>query len=83
MLLESTADLQWSINRFEFSKKSGTCVSMKLKNDWTPPESPPFTIEILEKLEKGDSQTDAEYKSDLSLLMEMWLERSVGADLYA
>jgi hypothetical protein len=82
MLLDSTSDLQGSVNRFEFSKKTGSCVSMKLQRDWTPASAPPFAIEILEELEKGANQTDAEFTTDLLLLKEIWLEKLADADLY-
>jgi hypothetical protein len=82
MLIDSTADIQGSINRFEFSKKTGSCVSMKLQKDWKPVDAPPFIIEILEELEKTNNQTDAEFKSDILTLKEMWLEKLADADLY-
>jgi hypothetical protein len=82
ILLDSTQDLQGSIHRFEFSKKTGSCVSMKLQRDWKPIDAPPFVIEVLEELEKSSTQTDAEFKSDLRTLKEIWLEKLADAVLY-
>jgi hypothetical protein len=82
MLLDSSADMRGSINRFEFSKKTGSCMSMKLQKDWKPTDAPPFIIEVLEELEKGNNQTDAEFKSDLLTLKEIWLEKLADSDLY-
>ena len=82
LLIESTPDIQGSVNRFEFAKKTGSCVSMKLQKDWIPANAPPFVIEVLEELEKGPAQTDAEFKADLLALKEMWLEKLDGSDFY-
>jgi hypothetical protein len=82
ILLDSTPDLQGSINRFEFAKKTGSCVSMKLQKDWHPLEAPPFTLEVLEELEKTGNQSDAEFRADLLTLKEIWLEKLADADLY-
>ena len=82
MLLDSTSSIQASLNRFDFSKKTGSCVSMKLQKDWFPATAPPFTLEVLEELEKAATQTDADFKSDLLILKELWLEKLDGADFY-
>ena len=82
ILLESTPDIQGSSNRFEFAKKTGSCVSMKLQRDWVPADSPPFVLEVLAELEKGSAQTDAEFKADLLALKEMWLEKLAGSAFY-
>ena len=39
-------------------------------------------IEVLEELQKGDLQTDAEFKDDLVLLKSIWLDKLAGQDLY-
>jgi hypothetical protein len=80
-LIESSADMQGSINRFEFMKKSGSCYNPKLQKDWFP-DAPPFRFEALEELEKPPEQTDAAFKADLSALKELWLEKLAAADLY-
>jgi hypothetical protein len=81
MLVDSTADMRGSANRFDFMKKTDYCPNPKLQKDWTG-SAAPFEFEIIEELEKGDAQTDAEFKSDLRVLKELWLEKLSGADLY-
>jgi len=82
MLLAATTDMQASKNRFEFAQKTGSCVDMKLKNDWNTQGAGQFVLEILEELLKGDTQTDKEFKADVELLKELWLEKLADADLY-
>ena len=82
LLLEASTDLQGSKNRFEFAQKTGSCIHLKLQSDWTKQGSGEFAFEILEKLEKGEDQTIAEFKADIEVLKEMWLEKLSGRDLY-
>lgn len=80
--LDATTDLQGSLNRFEFAKKTGSCVDLKLQQDWTKQSGEGFVFETLEELEKNETQTDAEFASDIKLLKEIWLEKLADKDLY-
>ena len=82
LLLEATKDLQGSRNRFEFAQKTGSCVYAKLQKDWPEYGSEAFVFEALEELPKGETQTDKEFKADIDLLKEMWLEKLSGEALY-
>ena len=82
LLLETSTDLQGSKNRFEFAKKTGSCIHMKLQTDWTEQGSSEFIYEVLEELEKGEEQSSAEFKADIDLLKEMWLEKLSNRKLY-
>jgi hypothetical protein len=82
LLLGAVTDLQGTVNRFEFSKKTGSCVDLKLQNDWNTQGGERFVFEILEELKKGETQTEAEFKADIDALKEMWLENLAGRDLY-
>jgi len=82
ILLEATTDLQASKNRFEFSQKTGSCVHMKLQSDWSKQGGGQFVFEIIEELKKGDAQTAKEFKADIDILMEIWLEKISDRDLY-
>jgi hypothetical protein len=81
LLVEQTADMQGSANRFEFMKSTGACFSLKLQKDWKPGAAT-FAFEILEELDKGADQTDAEFRADLAALKELWLDKLSGAELY-
>lgn len=84
LLVEQTADMQGSANRFEFMKSTGACFSLKLQKDWEAGAgAAAFAFEVLEELDKGAAQTDAEFRADLSALKELWLDKLSGAELYS
>ena len=82
ILLVATTDLQGSKNRFEFSQKTGSCVDMKLQDDWDKQSSGQFVFETLDELKKGKTQTAEEFKTDIGVLKEMWLDRLSDRDFY-
>ena len=82
LLLGVATDLQGSQNRFAFAQKTGSCVDMKLRSDWDRQGGGQFAFEVLEELRKGETQTDKEFKADLDILKEMWLDKLSGRDLY-
>ena len=75
ILLLSTTELAGDRNRFEFSKKTGSCINMKLQSDWAQYGSEKFVFVILEELKKGASQTDMEFKEDIAMLKDLWLDK--------
>jgi len=82
LLFGATTDLQGRKNRFDFAQSTGTCIDLKLQKDWERQGGEGFAFEVLEDLEKGEAQTDAEFKADIELLKEIWLEKLAGQDLY-
>ena len=82
LLIEATVDLNSIRNRFEFAKKTGSCVYMKLQKDWDEQGNGKFVFEALEELKKAETQTDAEFKADIELLKGLWLEKLSSEDLY-
>jgi hypothetical protein len=81
-LVEATQSLAGSRNRFEFSQTTGSAVSLRLQADWNTYGAASFTFEVLEELEKGETQTPREFANDLKTLKEMWLEKGDPAELY-
>jgi len=82
LLLESTTDLRSSANRFTFSQKTGSCVYLKLQQDWTAQGGKGFTFEVLEELRKEKTLTESAYKADLDLMLSLWRERLSNENLY-
>ena len=82
LLLDAAVDLQGSKNRFEFSRKTGSCVNMKLQADWKAQDGSGFVFEVLEELKKGETQSQAEFKADIDLLKQMWLEKLAKESFY-
>ena len=82
MLLGATADLHAVKNRYEFSQKTGSCVDPKLQSDWNKQGSGQFVFEVLEDLRKSETQTAEEFKADIAVLKEMWLEKLADLEFY-
>ena len=82
MFLSGVTDLQGSKNRFEFSQATGSCVDFKLQKDWDKFGKEVFIFEVLEELEKGETQTSKEFSDDIKTLKEMWLEKVDPNNLY-
>ncbi|MCL2336211.1 MAG: GIY-YIG nuclease family protein [Firmicutes bacterium] len=82
MLLLAATDLQGSKNRFEFARKTGSCVDLKLQKDWTKQGAGSFAFEVLEELKKGAAQTAKEFKADIDVLKEIWLDKLSDRELY-
>ena len=82
VLVDATGELQGTINRFEFLKQMNDPFSMKLRGDFMKLGQEAFVLEILETLDKKPEQTLQEFKEDLKLLKEMWLEKFDSELLY-
>lgn len=82
LFLDVSTDLRGSKNRFDFAVTTGSCVYLKLQNDWTEQGGNQFVIEVLEELEKGEGQSSPEFKDELELLKQMWLEKLSGEVFY-
>ena len=82
LLIEADTDVYGSKNRFEFAFKTGSCVLPRLQNDWTEQNGRHFVFEILEELKKGETQSLSEFKSDIGIMKQIWLEKMADEDLY-
>jgi len=82
LLLDAAVDLHGSKSRFDFAIKTGSCIHPKLQNDWLAQKGRQFEFEILDELKKGDIQTNKEFKADIDLMKEMWLEKLSAENFY-
>lgn len=82
MLISAVVNLQGYKNRFIFSKSNGGCINPKLQKDWKEYGSDNFVFEVLEELEKSETQTDEEFSKDIKVLGEMWIEKVSPDKLY-
>lgn len=82
IFIDGVLDIQGSLNRFNFSVKTGGCVHMKLQQDWIKYTSEGFEFKIIEELEIKEGQSKKEFLEDIKLLKEMWLEKLEGNELY-
>lgn len=82
IFLDCSADIGAISNRFEFSKQMNFCVNAKLKKDWDAFGGGAFSLEVLETLEKNETQTAKSFSEDLSLLKDLWFEKLNKEDIY-
>ena len=82
MLLDGTTDLLGMKNRFEFSQKTGSCINTRIQNAWKEDGHLSFEFWVLEELEKKEEQTMTEFRDDINVLKEIWLEKTVEENLY-
>ncbi len=74
-LLDFATNLQAKQNAFNFMVAAGSCIDMRLKEDWTTFGNDAFTFEILEPLEKKVDQSQDEFIEDLKMLMQIWSDK--------
>jgi len=80
--LETASDLLAVANRFRFMQGTNSSFNLKLQKDWSEQGGKTFSFEVLEELKKGETQNDTEFKADIELLKEIWLEKLNGKAFY-
>ena len=81
ILLRRTLNLRGSENRFQFAQMTGSCTDHALQADWQN-GGWAFVFEVLEVLTQKETQTEAEFKSDIEALFELWQEKLADAPQY-
>ncbi|GMA98181.1 GIY-YIG nuclease family protein [Pelosinus sp. IPA-1] len=76
--LRATTDMQGSKNRFAFSVSTNFCPEMCMIEAWKQFGAATFSFEILEKIEKKETQTTSEFSDDVNTLLELWIEKRNG-----
>ena len=71
-LIDHAADLASLRNRFQFSATSGSTVHPKLRKDWQELGAKAFVLDVLEELEQGPDQSQADFLEDLKTLEQLW-----------
>lgn len=82
IFLDATNNLHGSESQFQFAKNTGQCLNKKLEKHWNEINGCAFEFEILEELERKDEQPPKDFKEELELLKDMWMEKLKGADFY-
>ena len=75
-LVEATTDMRGSRNRFDFALKNNMCVNKKIENYWKKLGASSFAFEVIEELTKGAAQTMEEFQADVTVLKDLWLEKT-------
>lgn len=73
--IRGTKDIHSSKNRFAFSVSMNSCPELCMADQWKLPGPGAFTFEILEEIEKEDTQTEGEFEEDINSLVEYWNEK--------
>jgi len=76
--LRSATDIQGAQNRFAFSLSTNFCPEPCMAELWAQHGAAAFSFEVLETLEKKDTQTDREFLDDVSVLFEIWTKKMKG-----
>ena len=82
IFLDATVDLQGAKNRFAFAQSTGSCVYVKLQQDWARLGGDRFAFETLEEVRKKGEQTREGFKEDVELLKDIWLEQLSNEEFY-
>lgn len=71
----STTDMQGAKNRFLFSLSTDLCPEICMADTWKEFGASKFSFEIIEEIQKKETQTEREFFDDVNTLLELWLEK--------
>lgn len=71
----ATMDMQGAKNRFLFSLSMDSPPEILMKDAWKKFGASKFSFEIIEELQKKETQTEREFSDDVNTLLELWLEK--------
>ena len=73
--IRASADLQGAKNRFAFHSSTDLCPEAAMASAWKQYGAAGFVFEVLEEIEKKETQTPHEFSEDVSTLLELWNEK--------
>jgi hypothetical protein len=81
-LIQSTMTIAKAENLLAFSQATGSCVHPLLADDWKKYGPDAFGIEVLETLDRKETQTQDEFREDVRALEELWREKLGNSSFY-
>ncbi len=81
-LVLSTTNIDKAASQLDFARTTGLCVHPLLERDWKASGGASFSLEILERVRRGETQTEGEFTDDVRALESLWKERFGKDDLY-
>ena len=81
-LLDSAADIQARQNAFNFSVTTNNAFDYKMRKDWQESGAGVFKFEVLDSIEKKESQSREQFMEDLKTLEQIWMEKSDASKRY-
>lgn len=73
--LRATADMQGSKNRFQYSVSTNSSPEICMMKAWDQFGASDFSFEIIEEIQKKETQTNREFTDDINTLLELWTEK--------
>jgi hypothetical protein len=82
-LLDHTADIKSTRNRFQWAVSTGTALHPKLQKDWKELGASVFTMEILEEVQQTSEQSPSAFQDQLKARERFWREQLDAAKSYS
>ncbi len=76
----ATEDMQGAKNRFQFFVSTDSCPEPSMMDAWKESGASGFSFEVIEEIERNETQTDREFSDDVNILLELWLEKNQNLD---
>lgn len=73
--VKSTTNLAGQQNKFAFSVSTNSCPEPAMRAEWTNYGLQSFSFDVLEVLNRKETQTEREFLEDIQALHKIWLER--------
>lgn len=73
--IKSTLNMAGQQNKFAFSISIHSCPDPGMRKEWIQYGEQSFSFAVLETLQKKETQTEAEFAEDISVLHTLWLEK--------
>lgn len=70
-ILDYDPNLEGLQSRFQFFVMMGQAVHPKLKKNWQALKDQPFTLEVVEELEKKENQSASDFATELKTLEQL------------
>jgi hypothetical protein len=80
--VRGTIDLKGAENRFVFSKSMNSCPENTMRELWNRYGTEAFSFEIVESIEKKETQTEEEFYQDIMVLLELWQEKQKEEEIH-
>jgi hypothetical protein len=73
--MKTAKDMAGHKNKFEFFVSTNTCPEPGMFKEWRQYGAKSFSFDILEEINKGETQTDREFSDDIDVLYQLWLDK--------
>lgn len=71
-----TTNLQSAKNKFDFSVNTNVFFEMAMREAWNQYGGHSFTFEIIDQIEKKETQTAKEFAEDIDTLFQLWVQKN-------